>query len=76
MSKGAAYDAIAHIVAGGIATGEFRDVVTPAFSAMVFYGVIEQVLTQWIFFEGPIADAEFDRAKDLVVETICGGLDG
>ncbi len=70
-----AYEAIARIVEKGIAEGEFRDAVTPAFSAMVFYGVIEQVLTQWIFAEGPIAGAEFDRAKDLVVETICGGLD-
>ncbi len=71
-----AYDAIGRIVEGGISSGEFRHAVTPGFSAMSFYGVIEQVLTQWIFAEGPIGDAEFDAAKDLVVETICGGLDG
>ncbi len=71
-----AYDGIARIVAAGIASGEFRDgPVTPEFSAMAFYGVIEQVLTQWIFADGPPGAAEFDRAKDLVVETICGGLE-
>ncbi len=69
-----AYDAIAAIVASGIASGELRDAVPPDFSAMAFYGVMEQLLTQWIFAEGPIEPAEFDRAPDLVVETICGGL--
>ncbi len=71
-----AFDRIAEIVEGGVRSGEFRDAVTPAFAAMAFYGVIEQVLTGWIFADGPVADAEFDRAKDLIVETICGGLSG
>lgn len=71
-----AYGRIAAIVEGGMRTGEFREAVTPAFAAMAFYGVIEQVLTQWIFAEGPIGTAEFDRARDLIVETICGGLNG
>ena len=71
-----AYDRIGRIVEGGMRSGEFRSVLTPEFAAMAFYGVIEQVLTQWIFAEGAITDAEFDRAKDLIVETICGGLNG
>ncbi|MCW3012102.1 MAG: transcriptional regulator, TetR family [Solirubrobacterales bacterium] len=71
-----AYGRLATIVEGGMRTGEFRTAVTPAFAAMAFYGVIEQVLTQWIFAEGPIGDEEFDRAKDLIVETVCGGLNG
>ncbi len=69
-----AYAGIAEIVEGGVRTGEFRDAVAPYFAAMAFYGAIEQVLTGWIFAEGPIGDAEFDQAKDLIVETICGGL--
>jgi AcrR family transcriptional regulator len=69
-----AYDRLAGIVEGGMRTGEFRPAVTPAFAAMAFYGVVEQVLTQWIFAEEPIGEAEFDRAKDLIVETVCGGL--
>ena len=71
-----AYGAIADIVAGGMRTGEFRDAVTPQFAAMAFYGAIEQVLTGWIFADDPIGDTEFDTAKDLIVETICGGLSG
>jgi len=71
-----AYDRIAVIVEGGVRTGEFRDAVTPSFAALAFYGAVEQVLTGWIFSDEPIADAEFDRAKDLIVETICGGLNG
>jgi len=49
--------------------------VTPAFAAMAFYGVIEQVLSGWIFETLPAGDQEFEQAKALVVETICGGLD-
>ena len=71
-----AYDRIAVIVEGGVRSGEFRDAVTPPFAALAFYGAIEQVLTGWIFAEEPIGDDEFDRAKDLIVETICGGLSG
>jgi len=71
-----AYAGIAVIVEGGVRTGEFRDAVAPYFAAMAFYGAIEQVLTGWIFADGPIGQAEFDQAKDLIVETICGGLNG
>lgn len=71
-----AYDRIAVIVEGGVRSGEFRDAVTPHFAAMAYYGAIEQVLTGWIFADEPIDDEEFDRAKDLIVETICGGLSG
>ena len=71
-----AYDLIAEIVQGGMRTGEFREAVTPYFAAMAFYGAIEQVLTGWIFADGPVGDAEFDAAKDSIVETICGGLNG
>lgn len=71
-----AYDRIAEIVQGGMRTGEFRGAVTPHFAAMAFYGAIEQVLTGWIFADGPVGDAEFDAAKDSIVETICGGLNG
>ncbi len=71
-----AYDGIARIVAGGQAAGEFRAQVTPAFAALAFYGAIEQVLTGWIFETLPVGDEEMEQAKDLVVETIVGGLRG
>ena len=70
-----AYELIAGIVARAQADGAFKDTVTPRFAAMAFYGVIEQVLSGWIFETLPAGDAEFEQAKRLVVETICGGLD-
>jgi TetR/AcrR family transcriptional regulator, fatty acid metabolism regulator protein len=69
-----AYDRIAVIVEKGMASGEFRDVVTPQFAAMAFYGAIEQVLTGWIFGMLPRGEQEYEQAKGFVVETIFGGL--
>jgi len=70
-----AYSGIAGIVEKGQAGGEFRTDVTPQFAAMAFYGVIEQVLSGWIFAMLPLGGDEYERAKTSVVETICGGLD-
>jgi TetR/AcrR family fatty acid metabolism transcriptional regulator len=42
---------------------------------MCFYGAIEQLLTGWIFEGLPRTDEEYERAKGLVVEAICGGLE-
>lgn len=71
-----AFDLIAAVVARAQADGEFRSDISPQFAAMAFYGAIEQVLTGWIFDALPGADRDLDEAKRLVVETICGGLDG
>jgi TetR/AcrR family fatty acid metabolism transcriptional regulator len=70
-----AYELIAGIVARAQADGAFKDTVTPRFAALAFYGAIEQVLSGWIFETLPRGDAEYEEAKTLVVETICGGLD-
>jgi len=70
-----AYGQIGKIVADAQATGEFRDDVTPEFAAMLFYGAIEQLLTGWIFEAVPGSDDDFEEAKGLMVETICGGLE-
>ena len=70
-----AYELIAGIVARAQLDGTFKDTVTPRFAALAFYGAIEQVLSGWIFETLPAGDAEFEQAKRLVVETICGGLD-
>ena len=71
-----AYELIAAIVERAQAQGAFRTAVTPEFAAMAFYGAIEQVLTGWIFDVLPRGEDEYEQAKDYVVETICGGLDG
>jgi AcrR family transcriptional regulator len=70
-----AYELIEKIVADAQAAGEFRNDVSPAFASMLFYGAIEQLLSGWIFEIVPGADEDFEQAKTLVVETICGGLE-
>jgi len=69
-----AYDLMEGVIARAQADGEFRPDVTPRFAALAFYGVIEQVLTGWIFDTGPVPDAEIEQAKDLVVAAIVDGL--
>jgi AcrR family transcriptional regulator len=70
-----AYRLMEGIVEQAQRSGEFRPGISPQFAAMAFYGAIEQVLTGWIF--GVVAEDEgaYDRAKEYVVETICGGLE-
>jgi TetR/AcrR family transcriptional regulator, fatty acid metabolism regulator protein len=70
-----AYAGLEAIVARAQADGVFRDTVTPAFAAQAFYGLIEQVLTGWIFDGREIGEPEFEQAKQMIVETICEGLD-
>jgi TetR/AcrR family transcriptional regulator, fatty acid metabolism regulator protein len=70
-----AYESIEKIVADGQSKGEFRADVDAEFASMWFYGAIEQLLSGWVFDLIPHADADFDRAREMVVETICGGLD-
>jgi AcrR family transcriptional regulator len=70
-----AYSRIAAIVARAQADGAFRSEITPEFAALAFYGCVEQVLTGWIFDFVPVGDGEFERAKSLIAETICRGLE-
>jgi TetR/AcrR family transcriptional regulator, fatty acid metabolism regulator protein len=69
-----AYDLIEAIVTRAQQEGVFREEIEARFAAMAFYGLIEQVLTGWIFDLRPPGEEHFERAKWLVVETICGGL--
>jgi TetR/AcrR family transcriptional regulator, fatty acid metabolism regulator protein len=70
-----AYAGVAAIVADAQREGLFRSEITPEFAAQAFYGCVEQVLTGWIFAAEPIGTPEFERAKTLIVETICRGLE-
>jgi TetR/AcrR family fatty acid metabolism transcriptional regulator len=69
-----AYQAIAEIVAKAQAVGLFRSEITPEFAAQAFYGSVEQVLTGWIFDSVAVGEAELERAKSMIVDTICHGL--
>jgi TetR/AcrR family transcriptional regulator, fatty acid metabolism regulator protein len=70
-----AYQLIAGIVAKGQAEGVFRDDIDPIFASMSFYGAIEQLLSGWIFDLIPSGSQDYDHAAELVVETICDGLE-
>ena len=70
-----AYGMIAAIVESARQEGAFKEDISAEFAAMCFYGAIEQLLSGWIFGILPESDEEFERAKSLVVETICGGLE-
>ncbi len=70
-----AYELIAKIVRETQESGEFRADVDPDFASMWFYGAIEQLLSGWVFALIPDSDADFDRARMMVVDTICGGLE-
>ncbi|MGI8845667.1 MAG: TetR/AcrR family transcriptional regulator [Thermoleophilaceae bacterium] len=69
-----AYTGIADIVEVGRGRGEFKEGISSQFAAMCFYGAIEQLLTSWIFDILPQDDAQFEQAKGLVTDAICGGL--
>lgn len=71
-----AYESIARIVVEGQDSGEIRDDIDPTFASMVFYGAIEQMLSGWIFeLIQTAGDDEYDRARDLLVTTLCEGLE-
>lgn len=70
-----AYAQVARIVAEAQSEGGFRADLDPDFVGRSFYGVIEQVLSGWVFDLTPTADEEFDAAREMVVELICAGLE-
>jgi TetR/AcrR family fatty acid metabolism transcriptional regulator len=70
-----AYEGIAAIVETAREEGSFKSSIPSEFAAMCFYGAIEQLLTGWIFEVLPRTDEEYERAKELLVEAICGGLE-
>ena len=70
-----AYARSPKIVRDGQEEGTFRADVDPEFASMWFYGAIEQLLTGWVFELIPARRGDFERARAMVVETICGGLE-
>ena len=70
-----AYEQIAGIVSRAQAEGAFRREIDPEFAALAFYGLIEQVLTGWIFDSDPVGEHELEQAKAQIVDTICWGLE-
>ena len=69
-----AYDQIGGIVQRAQSEGRFREEIDPPFAALAFYGLIEQVLSGWIFDAQPLTERELQHSKALIVDTICRGL--
>ena len=70
-----AYEWVAQIVSDAQASGDFRSDIDAQIASMWFYGAIEQLLSGWIFELVPAGEDDFDRAREMVVETICAGLE-
>jgi hypothetical protein len=70
-----AYEWVAQIVSEAQDAGQFRSDLDPQIVSMWFYGAIEQLLSGWIFELVPAGTDDFDRAREMVVETICSGLE-
>jgi len=70
-----AYQRIGETVTKAQAEGAFKPEIDASFAALAFSGAIEQVLTGWIFGLLPQGGEHFERAKSLVLETVCGGLE-
>jgi AcrR family transcriptional regulator len=70
-----AYEGIATIVAQAQQDGHFRDDISATFASLCFYGAIEQLLSAWIFDALAKGPQDFEQAKEMVVETVCGGLE-
>jgi TetR/AcrR family transcriptional regulator, fatty acid metabolism regulator protein len=70
-----AYDLIGGMIAKAQEEGVFKPQIEARFAAMAFYGAIEQLLTGWIFDLLPTGEEYYERAKWLVVETVCSGLE-
>ena len=70
-----AYEGIGGLFRKAQEDGAFRTDVSPEFSTLCFYGAVEQLLTAWIFEAIPATPDDFEHAKQMVVETVCGGLE-
>jgi len=70
-----AYEGIAAIFRKAQEDGAFRIDISPEFATLCFYGAIEQLLTAWIFEAIPATPDNFEQAKLMIVETVCGGLE-
>ena len=70
-----AYEAIEKIITDAQKAGTFRAEVDPRLASMFFYGGIEQLLSGWVFELIPAGDGDFDRARETLVDSMCGGLE-
>jgi TetR/AcrR family transcriptional regulator, fatty acid metabolism regulator protein len=70
-----AYESIAKIISDAQAQDAFRADIDARLASMWFYGAIEQLLSGWVFEQIPAGADDFDRAREMLVEALCGGLE-
>ena len=70
-----AYESIEKIIADAQADGAFRAEIDPRLASMWFYGAIEQLLSGWVFEQIPAGEGDFDRAREMLIEMLCAGLE-
>jgi AcrR family transcriptional regulator len=70
-----AYESIEKIIADAQAAGAFRAEIDPRLASMWFYGAIEQLLSGWVFEQIPAGNGDFDRAREMLIEMLCAGLE-
>jgi TetR/AcrR family fatty acid metabolism transcriptional regulator len=69
-----AMDALERIVRRGQESGEFRQELDPRLAAVVFYGVLDEVLTSWVLGQLPDRDEDIASAERNVVQLLVDGL--
>jgi AcrR family transcriptional regulator len=62
------------IVRRGQEAGEFRTNLPPHLAASIFYGALEQILTEWVLGTPPEDSDEVEQAIQTVVAMLCDGL--
>ena len=70
-----AYEAIEKIITAAQKEGTFRAEADSRLASMFFYGGIEQLLSGWVFELIPAGEGDFDRAREMLVDSICSGLE-
>jgi TetR/AcrR family transcriptional regulator, fatty acid metabolism regulator protein len=69
-----AMDALERIVRRGQESGEFRQEFDPRLAAVVFYGVLDEVLTSWVLGQLPDRDEDIASAERNVVQLLVDGF--
>jgi AcrR family transcriptional regulator len=70
-----AHAGIATIVANAQRDGAFRPELDPTLAGQAFFGLIEQVLTNWIYDRVRIDPSQVGQEATKIVGILCGGLE-
>jgi hypothetical protein len=69
-----ASQALGRIVERGQREGDFRSDLDPLLAALILYGAMEEILTNWTLGRLEDDDKAVAKAETTVIATICDGL--